>query len=80
MNDDEIAQLDDENQQRSLRRTQKNSRVDRMQRIWLVWHTYFAPDKIDRYDDKAVKSAMKNWLNNQRKHSRNDVHSCTRTP
>lgn len=70
MNDNEIAQLDDENQQRSLRRTQKELQelIECNDFDWFGTLT-FDPNKIDRHDEKAVKSAMKNWLNNQRKHS-----------
>lgn len=70
MQPDEIEQLNEENAERSLRRTQKELQdlVDCNNFEWFGTFT-FDPAKIDRHDEKAVKKAMSVWLNNQRRHS-----------
>lgn len=70
MQPEEIDQLNEENAERSLRRTQKELQdlVDCNNFEWFGTFT-FDPAKIDRHDPKAVKNAMSIWLNNQRRHS-----------
>lgn len=70
MHPNEIDQLDDENAERSLRRTQKELQdlVDCNNFEWFGTFT-FDPAKIDRHDEQAVKKSMSVWLNNQRRHS-----------
>lgn len=75
MQPDEIDQLNDENAERSLRRTQKELQdlVDCNNFEWFGTFT-FDPAKIDRHNEKAVKKAMSIWLNNQRRTSPNMIY------
>lgn len=74
MDIEEIALLDEENKERSLRRSQKELRdlVDCNEFEWFGTFT-FDPNKIDRHDDQAVKKAMTSWLNHQRRHHSPDM-------
>lgn len=64
--------LDDENKERSLRRTQKELQdlIDCNDFEWFGTFTFDAK-KIDRYDEKLVKTTFTKWANNQKRHSPN---------
>lgn len=64
------AKTEEENLERSLRRTQKelSDLIDCNPFEWFGTFT-FDPKKIDRHDSETVKKAMTKWLNNQRRHS-----------
>lgn len=70
MNSDEIQNLDDENKDRSLRRTQSEIQdlIDCNEFDWFGTFT-FDPKKIDRQNPEKVKKAMTSWLNHARRKS-----------
>lgn len=72
MTPEQIALLDDENKERSLRRTQKELQelIECNPFEWFGTFT-FDPKKIDRHDENAVKKAMTIFLNNAKRKSPN---------
>jgi hypothetical protein len=72
MTPEQIATLDDENKDRSLRRTQKELQdlIECNPFEWFGTFT-FDPKKIDRHDEQAVKKAMTSFLNHAKRKSPN---------
>lgn len=70
MTPEQIAKLDEENLERSVRRSQKQLAdiIECNDFDWFGTFT-FDPKKIDRHDQNAVKAAMTQWLNIQRRKS-----------
>lgn len=66
----QIAQIDEENLERSLRRTQAELQdlIECNPFDWFGTFT-FSPHKIDRYNPEEVKRVMSVWLNNARRKS-----------
>lgn len=67
--------LDEENLERSIRRTQSeiSDIIDCNPFEWFGTFT-FSSDKVDRYNDTEVYSAISKWLNNQRRTSPNLIY------
>lgn len=70
LNQEQIAQIDAENLERSLRKTQSELQ-DLIECNTFEWFGTFTfdPKKIDRYNPEEVKKAMSKWLNNARRKS-----------
>lgn len=70
MTDTQIETLDEENKERSIRRTQTEIQdlIDCNDFDWFGTFT-FDPKKIDRHNPETVKKAMMSWLNHARRKS-----------
>lgn len=67
--------IDEENLERSLRRTQKElSDLIECNDFDFFGTLTTSPHKINRYDDELVKTTLTKWLNNQRRHSPNFIY------